>query len=258
VWNLICLQYNAVGDLWRSWAVLLLRLLAGGEWGVRRGWWVVGAESRLTVVAAYRWRHLVNSERVTALLTRDHLASRSISDMFHPAQVAVLVSQRWHRRPPLENAPAWFASTTAFWFTQIVATRHVASAQNIPIAITARAPPDPGGGAYSTPPGPLAGFKGRFCIWEGRAEYKGGGRSGSRRREGWVENKGRGRLCKNSRAAFFVVFCLNAMFIHSQSLRPRRHKLVLTTKCDSRNFFERQLFKDMFAKWVKLMNADAL
>jgi len=33
---------------------------------------------------------------------------------------------------------------------------------------------------------------------------------------------------------------------HSYSLRPRRHELVLTTKRDSRNFFERQLFKDMY------------
>ena len=31
---------------------------------------------------------------------------------------------------------------------------------------------------------------------------------------------------------------------HSFNLRPRRHELVLTTKRDSRNFFERQLFKD--------------
>jgi len=31
---------------------------------------------------------------------------------------------------------------------------------------------------------------------------------------------------------------------HSYSLRPRRHELVLTTKRDYRNFFERQLFKD--------------
>ena len=197
---------------------------AAGGWGMRGQEGVVGSRRWVTTdggggvslaTPGEQWARYRATQRVTALLTRDHLASRSISDMFHPAQVAVLVSQRWHRRPPLENAPAWFASITAFWFTQIVATRHVASAQNIPIAITARAPPDPGGGAYSTPPGPLAGFKGRFRIWEGRAEYKGGGRSGSRRREGWVENKGRGRLCKNSRAAFFVVFCLNAMFIHS-------------------------------------------
>ena len=35
---------------------------------------------------------------------------------------------------------------------------------------------------------------------------------------------------------------------HSYSLRPRCHELVLTmtTKRDSRNFFERQLFKDMY------------
>ena len=32
----------------------------------------------------------------------------------------------------------------------------------------------------------------------------------------------------------------------SYSLGPRRHELVLTTKRDSRNFFERQLFKDMY------------
>jgi len=33
---------------------------------------------------------------------------------------------------------------------------------------------------------------------------------------------------------------------HSYSLRHRRHELVLTTKRDSRNFFEKQLFKYMY------------
>ena len=39
---------------------------------------------------------------------------------------------------------------------------------------------------------------------------------------------------------------------HSYSLGPRRHELVLTTKRDSRNFFERQLFTDMYWYIVQL------
>jgi len=33
---------------------------------------------------------------------------------------------------------------------------------------------------------------------------------------------------------------------YSYSLRPRRHELMLATKRDSRNFFEKFLFKDMY------------
>ena len=32
---------------------------------------------------------------------------------------------------------------------------------------------------------------------------------------------------------------------HTYDLRPRRHKLTLAIKGDARNFFERQLFKDI-------------
>jgi len=30
------------------------------------------------------------------------------------------------------------------------------------------------------------------------------------------------------------------------NLRPRRHELILATKGDARNFFTRQLFKDVY------------
>jgi len=43
---------------------------------------------------------------------------------------------------------------------------------------------------------------------------------------------------------------------HSYSLRPRHHELVLTTQRDSRNFFERQLFKDMYRHIVQLRSVN--
>jgi len=55
-------------------------------------------------------------------------------------------------------------------------------------------------------------------------------------------------------STFFVVFYLNAILI--RSLRPRRHELVLTTKRGSRNFFERQLFKDMYWHIVQLLSVN--
>jgi len=33
---------------------------------------------------------------------------------------------------------------------------------------------------------------------------------------------------------------------HTFNLRPRRHELTLAIKGDARNFFERQLFKDIY------------
>jgi len=33
---------------------------------------------------------------------------------------------------------------------------------------------------------------------------------------------------------------------HTYNLRPRRHELTLAIKGDARNFFERQLFKDIY------------
>ena len=41
---------------------------------------------------------------------------------------------------------------------------------------------------------------------------------------------------------------------HSYSLRPRRHEIASTTTRDSRNFFERQLFKDMYCIQLRSVN----
>jgi len=43
---------------------------------------------------------------------------------------------------------------------------------------------------------------------------------------------------------------------YSYSFKPRRHELVLTTKRDYRNFFERQLFKDMYWHIVQLRSVN--
>jgi len=55
--------------------------------------------------------------------------------------------------------------------------------------------PDPTGGAYSTPPDPLAGFKGLYFKRKGdmgRGSWRGRGRQGRGRREGEGKREGRG------------------------------------------------------------------
>jgi len=62
-----------------------------------------------------------------------------------------------------------------------IATRHVSLHQNVPKTRLRRgSAPDPTGGAYSAPPDPLAGLRGRFSV----------GREGKERGEGGKEGQG--------------------------------------------------------------------
>jgi len=58
------------------------------------------------------------------------------------------------------------------------------------ISLGGRAPPGPAGGAYSTPPDPLAELKGPTSKGGEEEGWKGRGRGGE---EGKGEGKGRGR-----------------------------------------------------------------